>query len=476
MNRICVIKAGSAVITGRDGSIDKETIEQLCMQILLIHEQGWKPVLVTSGAVASGRGMLKPHEGQTDIQVSKRSCAAIGQSRLLSLYNTVLESWNFPLKSGQVLLTREAFSVRERYTALRETLQEMLSEDILPIINNNDVINVRHLDFTDNDQLASYIAGMLDADILILLSDIDGVYTANPKTHQDAQRITNLSHNLDEWPQLTIDDTVSSAGGMKSKLAALKFMASLGIPCCIARGRQEDVLTRILVNGDKTVGTFLDVPESGGKDGDGPKHLYKRWLATGALPVGTLIVSNMGSDALRRKAHRASLLAAGIESVYGSFDRDEILSIRDEEFQLLGVGRTRFGSSDLRQRLLRSEDVVVVHADYFVGTARGLHVANTEKSAIESLALKLRQSKYACLIEPTRISVTKPEHNGKVIVREAIGETATQLWLEAIRASRALDVTKEEWILYSLMGGGETEVVSTNQGRPDATIRFDSRI
>ena len=455
MRKLCVIKAGSAVVTTADGYLDPVAIENLFRQIALIHRNNWSLVLVTSGAVASGRGFLLKQLGQerlTKASLTPRSYAALGQSRLLTFYTTMLERYNATLYPAQVLVTREAFSVRERYTALRETLNEMLVNDILPVINNNDVVSVSRLDFRDNDHLAAYIAGMLDADMLILLSDVDGLYTDNPKMNPHARRISNLPGDPESWPEVRIDDSRSSAGGMTSKLGALRLMASLGIPSCIVPGHTSNALEKVLIAEDRSVGTFTEHRERTlGK--------YQRWLATGAIPSGTILVSNLGSDALRRRKHRASLLAAGVEGVYGKFERDSIVAIRDENFELLGIGRTRFAANELRSEAPRLAEATVVHANYFLQRTDAL-LPNTEKPIIEASAERWRSLGFTCFrtTQPRKsITIFKGEKKGEKkerIAYKTLGETdATDLFRRARIASEKLGVTVENWILYDLLEG-----------------------
>ena len=244
--RRCVVKAGTAVLTKPDGSLDRATIADICRQLVWLHRHGWQPVLVTSGAVACGRSRFSALVSETASaeaalgpSLSKPTYSAIGQARIVALYAELLDelysgddgSGGRRLCPAQALLTRGAFAEHARYESLRATLGEMLENDVLPIVNTNDLLYVDTIDvFSDNDHLASYLATMLDASVLVLLTDVAGLYTKNPKLHPDAERIDHIVGGQ-TWPATDIDDSTSSAGGMRSKLDAMRLMEHVGVSC-----------------------------------------------------------------------------------------------------------------------------------------------------------------------------------------------------------------------------------------------------
>src|SRR5258708_3676921 len=341
MQKICVIKAGSAVVTQRNGSLDLNVIQQLCDEIADLRKHGWAPILVASGAVAAGRGWLGAYGEVRDVeeaeaQLTKRIHAALGQTTLLAFYKEFLERQNPPLHVAQVLLTREAFSEQSRYGNLKATFAEMLTHNILPIVNANDVVQLPIKDFADNDTLAALVAAMVGAEILVLLSDIDGVFTRNPKLHPEAEKIDDFLPSAEE--SIEIDDSEISTGGMTGKLKALRLVETFGISCCIANGKPPNTLTEILVKVNRRkLGTMQRV-EPLSKHAD----TFTRWLVAGASPMGTIIVSTFGADALQREGRlRGSLLASGIERVCGVFQQDDAVCVRNERGFLLGIGKSK---------------------------------------------------------------------------------------------------------------------------------------
>ncbi len=465
IKKCCVIKAGSAVVTQKNGTLDFNMIADLCHQIANLHKAGWKPILVTSGAVAAGRGFLIRRSQNQDVPgISSRSFAALGQSRLLSFYTDMLESEAVPLHTAQVLLTREAFADRSRYGALRESLVEMVHANILPIINNNDLLHVPALDFADNDQLAGYVAGMLNPEQLILLSNVDGIYTSNPFKDKSAQKIDSLNTS-EPWPEIAIDDSNASFGGMTNKLNAVKLMAALGIPCCVVKGREPDVLRRAVIDRDASLGTFLRIKSRPKLDN------MKRWLATGASPAGTIIVSNLGTDVLKRRTKRGSLLAAGVEDVIGRFEPDEVVAIRDENFALVGIGIARQGSPELREKIGRSQETVVVHADYFFSSAEGLF-ASDEKRTVEAAIAALKKHGYRCKLSKRKKYISLIRRVGKdrseetEVIPRIFGADAVKLLGMATNAAAQFGLSEDDWLIYYF--GSLHPLISTAPGASDA--------
>ena len=382
---IVVVKTGTAVITQADGTLDYNQLERLCRGVSAIHEAGCAPVLVTSGAVASGRGIrLRSNDTEEEPpRLGRNTLAALGQCRLMFHYLQMLETQRSPLHVGQVLLTRYDFSSTERYGAIREMIFEMIDNDILPIVNHNDVIRLGSLEFTDNDHLAAFLSVMLQASRLILLTDVEGLFTSNPKLDPAAERIGVLVAG-DKWPHFQLDERNSSAGGMASKIAAIKTMAAVGISAAIVNGRAKDALERTVLEMDEAVGTFLLIPPD---QQTSAMENFRRWLAAGATPVGTVIVSALGVDAIFER--RGSVLAAGVEEVWGQFAADDIVAIRDnDDLRLLGVGRAKVGSDTLRE-MGRVADRIIIHADYLVA-AREAPLFSDERGAVASLAKLMR--------------------------------------------------------------------------------------
>jgi glutamate 5-kinase len=443
--KICVIKAGSAVVTRKDGRFDFNIIDDLCRQIAELSEEGWRPVLVTSGAVASGRGIMSAHvSSDLDPHVGKKLFAAVGQSRLLGFYKEMLESTHATLHAAQVLVTRDAFSNRHQYDELKEALLKMLENQILPIVNNNDVLYAAACDFSDNDQLAAYLAGMLGAEILVLLTDVDGVFSKNPKTYpNDAVLIERLVAG-EAWPSFCLDNQSVSNGGMRSKINAFDVAASLGIRAAILPGKKENILTQALLKDDRSIGTFLDIPEERRRSND-----FDTWLVTGAAPMGTLIVSNLGAEAMRNTKHRSSVLASGMEACFGNFRKGDVVAVRAESFELLGLGHCEYSAEDLQQ-IGRRSDTVVVHANRLAPFRKGTALP-TEQSVVTTAATRLRSKGYVCTRDRKTFEVRKRGNGFRVNV---VGESEIA-W--AFAAEKQLGIPATDWILFTRLCELESE-------------------
>jgi len=458
--RICVIKAGSAVLTQPSGDLDLNMIQHLCDQIALLRKSGWAPILVTSGAVAAGRGWLGRYGEardveETKVQLLKRVYAALGQTTLLSFYKEFLERQNPPLHVAQVLLTREAFADRSRYGNLQNTFREMLLHHVLPIVNANDVVHLPLKDFADNDALAAHVAAMVGAEMLVLLSDVDGLFSRNPKLHSDATKIDDLTAGLDEKAE--IDDSMMSAGGMTGKLKALRWVGTFGISCCIANGKKANTLSEILINGnEQRLGTTLRV-EPPRRNTD----TFARWLVAGASPIGTIIVSTFGADALQREEHlRGSLLAAGVERVCGVFQQDDAVAIRNENGVLLGIGKSKFSSLQLRRDIERAKDTIVIHRDNFRPFTLSESFVNERSSVSDSVKKSakrwfVKESKAGGYIE---VGAKNPETPAMI----ARFEEAQGILVRAAHAEREMGLKRTDWILYEMVSGLQEHVARSS--------------
>lgn len=449
VKNICVIKAGSAVLTQSGGALDLIVLEKLCDALNYAHVRGWHPVLVTSGAVASGRGVFDDRQQSCKTSdpsdILKRIFAAMGQAHLLSIYKQYLEKKASRLCGAQVLLTKEAFSDPERYKHLCRSLIEMLNYDILPIINTNDVVQDPTLDFADNDQLASYVAATLGADFLILLTDTDGVYTKNPKLFQDARRIVELPSDKTEWPEISVDDTNVSSGGMMSKLNAMRLMADFGIPCCIANGKNPDQILNILSGNVEGIGTSLIMEV---RRSISPSL---KWMATGAIPEGTLIVSGIGAASIQRDdTHRGSILSIGVEAVLGEFNAGSIVAVRDESARFLGVGRTRWSSNELRHDTWKMHDTDVVRREHFLPLRQGISFVD-ERASIKRYISSYAAAFDFCIIKRKSIINIWQKADPEGFRFEMCDEKrVVAIIARSERMASELDIQRDDWLLYEL--------------------------
>jgi glutamate 5-kinase len=330
-----VVKVGTSTITYPNGKINYEKIEKLARILSDFQNQGKEMILVSSGAGAAGVGRMGL-EAKPKTIPGKQACAAVGQGILMHIYERIFGEYGQVV--AQVLLTKNDMVNRHSYANARNAFQEMISWGVIPIINENDVVAIDEFKIGDNDNLSALVASLADADLDILLSDIDGLYTANPKTHPDARLVSVVEEVTPE-----IEATAGGAGsknatgGMLTKLQAAKNAMSAGIALIIANGEHLDILRSIL-RGDP-VGTLFVPKES---------HLRFRnqWLAFGSKICGRLVVDEGLAKALRQKGS-CSILPVGIVGVEGDFDSGDTVSVVDQDGHELARGMVNYSAGDV---------------------------------------------------------------------------------------------------------------------------------
>ena len=330
-----VVKVGTSTITYPNGKINYEKIEKLARIMTDLQNQGKEMILVSSGAGAAGVGRLGLDAKPSTIP-GKQACAAVGQGILMHIYERLFGEYGQVV--AQVLLTKADMVNRHSYANARNALQEMISWGVIPIINENDVVAIDEFKIGDNDNLSALVASLADADLDILLSDIDGLYTANPKTHPEA-KLVSVVEEVTPAIEATAGGVGSknATGGMLTKLQAAKNAMSAGIALVIANGENLEVLRRIMKG--EPVGTLF-VPRE--------NHLRFRnqWLAFGSKISGQLIVDDGLAKALRQKGS-CSILPVGITRVEGNFDSGDTVSVLDQEGHELARGMTNYSAEDL---------------------------------------------------------------------------------------------------------------------------------
>lgn len=330
-----VVKVGTSTITYSNGKINYEKIEKLARIMTDLQNQGKEMILVSSGAGAAGVGRLGLDAKPSTIP-GKQACAAVGQGILMHIYERFFGEYGQVV--AQVLLTKADMVNRHSYANARNALQEMISWGVIPIINENDVVAIDEFKIGDNDNLSALVASLADADLDILLSDIDGLYTANPKTHPEA-KLVSVVEEVTPAIEATAGGVGSknATGGMLTKLQAAKNAMSAGIALVIANGENLEVLRRIMKG--EPVGTLF-VPRE--------NHLRFRnqWLAFGSKISGQLIVDDGLAKALRQKGS-CSILPVGITRVEGNFDSGDTVSVLDQEGHELARGMTNYSAEDL---------------------------------------------------------------------------------------------------------------------------------
>ena len=321
-----VIKLGTAILTGRDNLLDKPQIKQLALQISSLLKQNFEIILVSSGAIAAGMGLLKM-KSRPSLLPLLQATAAVGQSQLMQVYDSFFKLKGY--MTAQILLTAEDLNNRERYLNARNTISTLLKHGVVPVINENDTVSAEEIKFGDNDTLASLVAALVDADLLIILSDIDGL--------KKGKTILDLVDQV--TPEIENEARGSSGpgvGGMRTKLRAAKTVTKSGIPMVIANGRTKEALLKI-VAGQKIGTVFLPVKDK--------MAARKRWIAYSALSRGEIKIDPGAKQALTEKGR--SLLAGGIMGATGSFKTGDIVKILDSRGQEFARGIANYSKDEV---------------------------------------------------------------------------------------------------------------------------------
>ena len=330
-----VIKVGSSTITYGSGKRNFSRIDRLAREIADLANQGKEIILVSSGAVAVGVDRLGLVAKPKTIP-GKQAAAAVGQGVLMHTYEKIFAEYGQIV--AQVLLTRMDSVDRHRYTNSRNTFLALLEHKVIPIVNENDVVAIDELKIGDNDNLSALVAGIVDADLLIILSDIDGLYTANPQNDPNAQLVPEVTDITPEI-EASAGDAGSKVGtgGMFTKIQAAKMATSSGINMVIASGEEKDAISRIL-DGEE-IGTLFVSREN-------RLQFRKRWLAFGARIAGKIVVDDGCAKAVR-KAGGCSILPAGITDVEGEFEAGNTISVVNKNGHELARGLANYSSEEL---------------------------------------------------------------------------------------------------------------------------------
>ena len=350
-----VIKIGSAVLASPDNGLDQVRIERLAAEISELLDRGHQVILVSSGAIAAGLmklGLVKKKGMPLSL---KQAAAAVGQSTLMWMYEKTFHAHG--RKVAQVLLTRDDLSNRTRFLNARNTLQTLLDYGVVPVINENDTVSVDEIKFGDNDNLSGMVVHLADADILVILSDIDGLYTADPKLDPTAELIPLVEKVTADLERIAGDaQSLVGTGGMRSKIMAAKKVGAYGVPLAIINGKKPGLI-KALFDG-KEVGTLF-LPRSEKQDS------RKHWIAFTVSATGRLIVDDGGRDAIVNKGK--SLLPGGIIRIEGSFKPGECVTCLDRSGQPFARGLVKYSSLDLdRIKGLKTSQIAAIlgHKDY----------------------------------------------------------------------------------------------------------------
>ena len=354
--RNLVIKIGTAALGAADGMPDRGLLGGLVAELAALKQAGHNVILVSSGAVGTGRALVKKHQPLHSCPpvVEKQILASLGQSRLMTLYQDLLTPHN--LLASQILLTKQDFRNRAHHKHMLSLFAALQKQpQILPIINENDSVTVDELMFTDNDELAGLLAAMMNADQLIILSHIAGVYD-RPPDEAGAAIIP-----LIDWagkqglPSSTQGKSTTGRGGMTAKLASARKLAAMGITTHIAAAREPRILSRILAG--ETVGTkVMPLP--------GKRNAVKRWLASEVNQAPASVTANdCLAVILRRPDQAVSLLPIGLTAIAGTFAKGDLVQIVDEAGTALALGIARYDDTALRLALGKKRQAVFIHYD-----------------------------------------------------------------------------------------------------------------
>jgi len=348
------VKVGSNVITQTDGSLDSWRISQLVQEIAILTKQGTEVILVTSGAVAAGRGDL-PHSGSTNLIAAKQVLASIGQVKLMATYQFLFGKYG--IQAGQILITKENFRDRSHYLNMKNCISAMLDNQVLPIVNENDAISITELMFTDNDELSGLISSLMDCQALIILSNVDGLFNGVPGT-QGAELIREINEDAEDMKKF-ISPSKSSfgRGGMHTKYIYARRISMEGTDVFIANGNRDSIITDIVKR--------KDVPCTHFMASNRKKTGVKKWLAHSATFAKGEVYVNEGA----RKAllnGKSSLLMIGITSVKGFFKSGDIVTVFDDNGTTIGIGMAGYDSEKVEQNLGQKMKKPFIHHDYLV--------------------------------------------------------------------------------------------------------------
>lgn len=352
-----VIKIGTAALGADDGMPDASRLGRLVTEIAKLKQQGYQIILVSSGAVGTGRALVKKCKSplqHCDPVAEKQILASLGQAKLMALYQDLLTPHG--LLASQILLTKQDFRSRSHHKYMLNLFAALQKQpNILPIVNENDSVTVDELMFTDNDELAGLLAAMMNAERLIILSHIAGVYD-RPPDEAGAKIIPLIDWEKKKGlPESTKGKSQTGRGGMDSKLGMARKMASMGIRTHIAAARDPNIISRIIDN--EVVGTTITPLKS--------KHnAVKRWLASAVNKAPATVTANQClADIMRKPEQVISLLPVGLTKVSGDFEKGDLVQIVDDSGVALALGIARYDSTNLRQALGKKHQPIFIHYD-----------------------------------------------------------------------------------------------------------------
>ncbi|MCR9106943.1 MAG: glutamate 5-kinase [Gammaproteobacteria bacterium] len=330
-----VVKVGSALLTDDGRGLNEAMISKLVAQLVALREQGCEVVLVSSGAVAAGIVRLgwkeRPH-----LVHELQAAAAVGQSVLVQSYESAFNAHG--IATAQILLVHDDIIARDRYLNARSTLKTLMHLGVVPVVNENDTVVTEEIRFGDNDTLAALVANLIDADVLVLLTDQEGLYTADPRHNKDARLLEHCDAQDQKLDGMAGQGGKLGRGGMVTKVRAARLAARSGTETVIASGRHENILAKI--SSGATVGTWL-------QSGQQPENARKQWLASMVQIAGTLELDDGAVKVLRESGR--SLLSVGVRGVRGGFARGDMVSCCDAQGKEVARGLVNYSAAETRR-------------------------------------------------------------------------------------------------------------------------------
>ena len=351
------IKVGSNVLTRVDGTLDVTRMSSLVDQIATLRAQGIEVILISSGAVASGRSELRYCSDKfrkLDSVEQRQLFSSVGQAKLINRYYELFREYGISV--GQVLTMKENFATRRHYLNQRSCMMVMLENGVLPIVNENDTVSVTELMFTDNDELSGLIATMMDVQALIILSNVDGVYNGVPGS-EGVSVIPQVEPGRDLSEYITAVKSDFGRGGMMTKCNIACKVADEGVEVIIANGKRDNILPQLLLDGTAVLCTrFL------------PKEAtissVKKWIAhSGGFVKGEIVLNDKAVEAVTGEK-ALSILPVGVVAVNGEFEKDDLVKILSSQGGELGIGRVAYGSGEARELMGKHDCKPIIHYDY----------------------------------------------------------------------------------------------------------------
>ena len=353
--RRIAVKIGSNVLSRKDRRLDVTRMSALVDQVAELRAAGIEVIVISSGAVAAGRRQLAESVTHHLDSVSQRQLfSAVGQAKLINRYVQLFREHD--IVCGQVLTTKENFATRHHYLNQQNCMEVMLREGVVPVVNENDTVSVTELMFTDNDELSGLLAMMMNCDCLVILSNIDGVFTGDP-ADPSSRLIGRVAPGDDLSACITSARSGLGRGGMTTKYRIARKVADAGIEVIIANGKRPDILPDLLLRA-------ADVPATRFEAAEKPQSSLKRWIANScSFAKGSLTLKADAAATLRRRPG-TSLLAVGVTEVAGDFAAGDIVAVRDSDGLAVAWGRAAASADEARSRAGQSGGRPLVHADY----------------------------------------------------------------------------------------------------------------